>query len=74
KNVKVFTKNHFSFEKSSIITPISIVKEIHDRLKLIYDQQILWNKKVIIDDNSNKSKNVKKRGFSRVRAFLDEIF
>lgn len=75
KNVKIFTKNHFYFNNSSIITSISIVKEVYDRLKLICDEKLLSNSNVVVDEiEETNNKKIKKRGLSRVKAFLDEIF
>lgn len=75
KKVKIFTKNHFYFDKYSIIASIAIVKEAHDRLKLIQDKYLLSDKNNTVDNIEDvKNYKVKKRGFSRVKAFLEEIF
>lgn len=75
KNVKIFTKKQFLFDNSSIINTISIVKEVYDRLKLICDEALLSGKKVIVDkETKSENKSVKKRGLSKIIAFLEELF
>ncbi|MDZ5252696.1 cell division FtsA domain-containing protein [Clostridium sp. LIBA-8841] len=75
KDVKIFTKKQFLFDNSSIINAISIVKEVYDRLKLICDEELLSGKKVTVDkENKSENKSVKKRGLSKIMAFLEELF
>lgn len=75
KDVKIFTKKQFLFDNSSTINAISIVKEVYDRLKLICDEALLSGKKVIVDkENKSENKSVKKRGLSKIIAFLEELF
>lgn len=75
KHVKIFTKKQFLFDNSSIINAISIVKEVYDRLKLICDEELLSGKKVTVDkENKSENKSVKKRGLSKIMAFLEELF
>lgn len=75
KHVKIFTKKQFLFDNSSIINAISIVKEVYDRLKLICDEELLSGKKVTVNkENKSENKSVKKRGLSKIMAFLEELF
>ncbi|MGG5462387.1 cell division FtsA domain-containing protein [Clostridium sp. B9] len=75
KEVKIFTKKQFLFDNSSIINAIGIVKEVYDRLKLICDEALLSGKKVIVDKETKfENKSVKKRGLSKIIAFLEELF
>lgn len=75
KDVRIFTKKQFLFDNSSIINAISIVKEVYDRLKLICDEELLSGKKVTVDkENKSENKSVKKRGLSKIMAFLEELF
>ncbi|EOU1461469.1 cell division FtsA domain-containing protein [Clostridium perfringens] len=75
KDVRIFTKKQFLFDNSSIINSISIVKEVYDRLKLICDEELLSGRKVTVDkENKSENKSVKKRGLSKIMAFLEELF
>lgn len=77
KDVKIFTKKQFLFDNSSIINAISIVKEVYDRLKLICDEELLSGRIVTFNKENkieNKNKSVKKRGLSKIMAFLEELF
>ncbi|EGT3614651.1 cell division protein FtsA [Clostridium perfringens] len=75
KDVRIFTKKQFLFDDSSIINAISIVKEVYDRLKLICDEELLFGKKVTVNkENKSENKSVKKRGLSKIMAFLEELF
>lgn len=82
KKVNVFTKNELNIEKSSIITPIAIVKEVYDRLKLLSDdskaieknfqEEILVQKQK--EESTDDIKKEKKKGLSKVLGFLGDIF
>lgn len=85
KRVKLFKKDDFYLNNSSIIASIGIVKEVYDRLKLICDEKVFssinvnnnvdTNINASVDDESNSdNKKNKKRGLSRFKAFLDDIF
>ena len=75
KDVRIFTKKQFLFDNSSIINSISIVKEVYDRLKLICDEELLSGREVTVDkENKSENKSVKKRGLSKIMAFLEELF
>lgn len=75
KKVKVFTKSNLNLNNSSIITSISIVKEVYDRLKLIRNEKVLLDTRIIEDEiEETNNKKIKKRGLARVKAFFDEIF
>ncbi|MGL4451533.1 MAG: cell division FtsA domain-containing protein [Sarcina sp.] len=81
KKVNVFTKNELNIEKSSIITPIAIVKEVYDRLKLLSDDSKVIEKnfkeEVLVqkeEESINDIKKEKKKGLSKVLGFLGDIF
>lgn len=85
KKVKLFKKHDFYLNNSAIIVSIGIVKEVYDRLKLICDEKVFssininnnvdTNINTSVDDESEyDNKKNKKRGLSRFKAFLDDIF
>ncbi|WP_297519524.1 cell division FtsA domain-containing protein [uncultured Clostridium sp.] len=82
KKVNVFTKNELNIEKSSIITPIAIVKEVYDRVKLLGDDsnevEVSFKRETYVKEVEEESfdevKIVKKKGLSKVLGFLGDIF
>ncbi|MGL5067047.1 MAG: cell division FtsA domain-containing protein [Sarcina sp.] len=87
KKVNIFTKNELNIAKSSIITPIAIVKEVYDRLNLLSDAsnevEVSFGKETYvnetqiksnIEESSDEVKKEKKKGLSKVLRFLGDIF
>ncbi|MGL4655143.1 MAG: cell division FtsA domain-containing protein [Sarcina sp.] len=82
KKINIYTKNELNIEKSSIITPIAIVKEVYDRLKLLSDDSKIIEKSLneettihkLQEESTNDIKKVKKKGLSKVLGFLGDIF
>ncbi|MBS6043640.1 MAG: cell division protein FtsA, partial [Clostridium baratii] len=89
-NVRIITKNEFGMQNFSNITSLAIVKEVHDRLELVYedftkevkeDTLILEKASDINRDQKNslnlKEKKKKKRNESikgKLRSLLEDIF
>lgn len=81
KKVILYTKNELNLENSSKITSIAIVKEVYDRLKLVYKEEIFLDKILMDYKKENESeiikkeiKKEKKKGLSKVLGFLGDIF
>lgn len=80
KKVILYTNNELNLENSSKITSIAIVKEVYDRLKLVYKEEIFLDKVLMDYKRENESeikkeiKKEKKKGLSKVLGFLGDIF
>ena len=70
KKVKLINSHYLGMEDFSNISSLSIIKEVYDRLKLLYDCPI---KEEIEEDEFYVDKN--NLGImGKFRSFLDEIF
>lgn len=82
KNIVIFTKEEVNLENYSIIMSNAIVKEVYDRLKLVYKKDVfsivIYNKaKETVSKNTIfKDKELKenKGKLSKVLGFLGDIF
>lgn len=70
KKVKLINSHYLGMEDFSNISSLSIIKEVYDRLKLLYDCPI---EEEIEEEEANVGKN--NLGImGKFRSFLDEIF
>lgn len=86
KNITIYTKDELNLENSSTLVSIAIVKEVYDRLKLLYKEEN-FSEKLFMEYNNNMKNNEiedekktevikkeKKKGLSKVFGFLGDIF
>ena len=82
KNVVIFTNEELNLENYSTIMSNAIVKEVYDRLKLLYKKDafsiVIYNKtKEIVSKNTifkDKDSKENKGKLSKVLGFLGDIF
>ena len=73
KKVKLINSHCLGMEDFSNISSLSIIKEVYDRLKILYDCPIKEEIEEIEEDEVNVDKN--NLGImGKFRRFLDEIF
>ncbi|MEG0238161.1 MAG: cell division FtsA domain-containing protein [Clostridium sp.] len=88
-NIRIITKNEFGMQNFSNITSLAIVKEVHDRVKLIYedftkevkDDTLILEKvsdinrdQEKIEDSKQKTKKRNESIRGKLRSLLEDIF
>lgn len=75
KKAIVITKYDLNLQNSSIISSIGIVKDVYDKVKLLCDEPVFFDKR--ISNNHQKEDNTikkKKTYFTKIKGFLEDIF
>lgn len=75
KKAIIITKYDLDLQNSSIISSIGIVKDVYDKVKLLCNEPVFFDKRISnnhqTEDNTIKKK---KTYFTKIKGFLEDIF